>query len=54
MSIENKLDEIDNYIRVMNAYYMNLAMKDMPEYQKTFVDGKLSMLDDMRKRIESL
>lgn len=54
MNAEDKLDEIDNYIRVMNAYYMNMAMKDLPEYQKTFIEGKLSMVDDLRKKFESL
>lgn len=45
-----KLKKMEEYIRVMTVYYMNLLLdKDLPDFKKSYLQGRIEMLNTMNK-----
>jgi hypothetical protein len=52
MSNEHKLQEVKNYIHIHTVYYMNLLLdKDLPDFKKNYLQGRLDMLKAMNKEL---
>jgi hypothetical protein len=50
MNDSDKLKRIEGYIHVQTAYHMTLLLeKDLPDYKKDYLQGRLDMLNAMNK-----
>lgn len=54
MDAQEKLDQLDWYIRVMTAYYMNVLVDEKDDVKINYIEGKLNMAKDFRKKFNEL
>lgn len=52
MSDKEQLQQVKSFIHVQTVYYMNLLLEeDLPEFKKSYLQGKLDMLKSMNKQL---
>jgi hypothetical protein len=54
MNAEEKLKELVDYIAAMTDYYMNVLSEEKTDYKKAYINGRLSTLSDIRKKLKKL
>lgn len=54
MNAEEKLEQLDWYIRVMSAYYMNVLLEEKDGVKRNYIEGKLNMVKDFRKKFDEI
>lgn len=54
MEDQEKLKKLDDYISVMTAYYTNVLMEEKDSVKRSYIEGKLNMLKDFRKKFNEL
>lgn len=51
MTDKEKLQQFENHIHIQTVYYMNLLIdKDLPDFKKDYLQGKLDMLNSMNEQ----
>lgn len=54
MNAQEKLEAMNDYISVMTAYYMNVLTEEKDEVKRNYIEGKLNMVKDFRKKFNEL